>query len=277
MERSGELEGSGTALGCGDVPRPGALSGPEVGERWVAAAGAEGSEVSSLGAGGGVVGESPEVGAGAAEASGEGTVRPGLVEVWWALPREAAAGLDGTAEVPSGVSSGVEAAVRMSGGAEAEVSGGSAGPGAAERGGEGAAGAVLAVVGRSRRSGHRLLREPGGGKTDDRGQAAPPTPRRAPPSTRCDQWGGTGPRDVTGRRQTSPGPSAPPPRMLRCLQAPPGVLPSGGCGDGRAGRAGCRMVGVGGCAGDVGGCGREPEECGPGMWDARVGGRAEMG
>lgn len=164
MERSGELEGSGTVLGCGDVPRPGALSGsgvsPEVGERWVAAAGAEGSEVSSLGAVGGGVGESLEVGAGAAAASGEGPVRPGLVEVRWALPREAATGLGGTAEVASGVASGVEAAVRMSGGAEAEVSGGSAGPGAAEAGGEGAAGLVLAVVGRSRRSGHRLLWEP---------------------------------------------------------------------------------------------------------------------
>lgn len=188
MERSGELEGSGTALGCGDVPRPGALSGsgvsPEVGERWVAAAGAEGSEVSSLGAVGGGVGESLEVGAGAAAASGEGPVRPGLVEVRWALPREAATGLGGTAEVASGVASGVEAAVRMSGGAEAEVSGGSAGPGAAEAGGEGAAGLVLAVVGRSRRSGHRLLWEPGAGKTDGRGQAAPPTPQRAPPSRR---------------------------------------------------------------------------------------------
>ena len=242
MERSGELEGSGTVLGCGDVPRPGALSGsgvsPEVGERWVAAAGAEGSEVSSLGAVGGGVGESLEVGAGAAAASGEGPVRPGLVEVRWALPREAATGLGGTAEVASGVASGVEAAVRMSGGAEAEVSGGSAGPGAAEAGGEGAAGLVLAVVGRSRRSGHRLLWEPGGGKTDGRGQAAPPTPQRVPPSRRCDQWGGTGARDVTGRQQTSPGPSAPPPSMLRCLQAPPGVLPSGGCGDWRAGRGG---------------------------------------
>ena len=64
MERSGELEGSGTALGCGDVPRPGALSGsgvsPEVGERRGAAAGAEGAEVTSLGAVGGGVGESPE-------------------------------------------------------------------------------------------------------------------------------------------------------------------------------------------------------------------------
>lgn len=197
MDRSGELEGSGTELGCGDVPRPGALSSsgisPEVGERRVAAAGAEGSEVSSLGAVGGGVGESPEVGAGAAAASGEGPVRLGLVEVRWVLPREAAAGLGGTAEGASGVASGVEAAVRVSGGAEADVSGGLADPGAAEGAGEGAAGAVLAVVGRSRRSGHGLLGEPGGGKTDGRGQAAPPTPRRAPPSRWCDQWGGAGP------------------------------------------------------------------------------------
>lgn len=90
--------------------------------------------------------------------------------------------------------------------------------------GKGAAGAVWPVVGRSRRSGHRLLQ---GSLAEERQTtevgAAPPTPRRARPP-RCDQWEGTGPRDVTGRRQTSPGPSAPPPRMLRCLQAPPGVL-----------------------------------------------------
>ena len=165
MDRSWELEGSGTALGCGDVPRPGALSSsgisPEVGERRVAAASAEGSEVSSSGAVGGGVGESPEVGEGAAVASGEGPARLGLVEVRWVLPREAAAGLGGTAKGASGVASGVEASVRVSGGAEADVSGGLADPGAAEGAGEGAAGAVLAVVGRSRRSGHGLLGEIG--------------------------------------------------------------------------------------------------------------------
>lgn len=81
----------------------------------------------------------------------------------------------------SEVTSGVEAAVGMSCGAESEVRTGPGGPGEAEGAGEVVGGAVLAAVGRSRRPGHSFLSEPVGGKTAGGGQSAPPTPRHGPP------------------------------------------------------------------------------------------------
>lgn len=85
MEGSGKLEGSGVVLGYGDVSQTGVVSdsgvSSEVGERRVTTAGAEGSEVSSLGMVGGGVGESPGVSAGSTVASGVDKVRPGVVKV----------------------------------------------------------------------------------------------------------------------------------------------------------------------------------------------------
>lgn len=157
----------------------------EVEKRWVTTAGAEGSEVSSLGEVGGRGGERSGVSAGITAASGVDRVRPGVVKVRSEFIREARSGLGGKVPGGSEVTSRVEAVSGISRGAESGVTGGPGGSGEAEGTGEAAGGAVLAAVGRcSRRSGHGFLREPGGGgKTDGRGQLAPPTPvaRPAPP------------------------------------------------------------------------------------------------
>lgn len=198
----------------------------EVEKKWVTTAGAEGSEVSSLGR----VGERSGVSAGITAASGVDRVRPGVVKVRSEFILEARSGLGVKVSLGSEVTSCVEAASGMSSGTESEVTSGPEGSGEAVGTGEGAGGAVPAVVVRcSLRSGHGFLREPGGGgKTDGGGQLAPPTPGAHPaPPGRNHQREGAGPCDVVGRQQTLPRPSAPPPRHLLCLQAPPGVLHRG--------------------------------------------------
>lgn len=126
----------------------------EVEKGWVTTAGAEGSEVSSLGKVGGRVGERSGVSAGITAASGVDRVRPEFIQ-------EARSGLGGKVPGGSEVTSRVDAVSGISPGAESGVTGGPGGSGEAEGAGEGAGGAVLAVVGRcSRRSGHGFLREP---------------------------------------------------------------------------------------------------------------------
>lgn len=95
----GDLEGLGIVLGYGVVSQPGVVSdsgvSSEVGERWVTTAGAEGSEVSSLGKVGGGVDESLGVSAGTTVASGVDKARPGVVKVRSEFFQEAGSGLDG--------------------------------------------------------------------------------------------------------------------------------------------------------------------------------------
>lgn len=99
MEGSGDLEGPETVMEYGVVSQPGVVSesgvSSEVGERRVTTAGAEGSEVSSLGKVGGGVGESSGVSAGTTVASEVDEVRPGVVKVRSAFFQEAGFGLDG--------------------------------------------------------------------------------------------------------------------------------------------------------------------------------------
>lgn len=99
MEGSGGLEGPGTVMGYGVVSQPGVVSdsgvSSEVGERRVTTAGAEGSEVSSLGKVGGGVGESSGVSAGTTVAPEVDKVRPGVVKVRSEFFLEAGFGLDG--------------------------------------------------------------------------------------------------------------------------------------------------------------------------------------
>lgn len=213
VEWPGDPQGSGTVLGYGVVSDPGVSS--EVGERPVAAAGAEGSEVSSLGKVGGGVGAGSGVRAGPAAASRVDAGRPG-VTVRSAPSQEAGSGLGSRVSAGGEVTSVEgEAAWAGSWGAAWEVTGGP---------GKEAGGAVLAAVGRSRRSGPGFFPGPGGGKMDSGGQPAPPTPRPGEDG----QSGGAEPRDVTSRRQTRPAlllPLPAPVPPLRCLQAPPGGPP----------------------------------------------------
>lgn len=164
MERPGEPEGSGPALGCGVESKSGAASDSgvsfEVGDPWVTAAGAEGSEVSSLGTVGGGVGESPEVSAGTGAASEVVSVGPGVAEVRSEFTQKAWAGLGGRVSGGPEVTSRVEAASGTSRGAESEVSGGSGRAGEAEGAGAREWGAVMTAVGRGLRSGHCLRAEP---------------------------------------------------------------------------------------------------------------------
>lgn len=148
VERPGDPKGSGTVSGYrvvsgpGEVPDPGVSS--EVGERPVVAAGAEGSEVSSVGEVGSGVEEGSGVSAAPTVASRVDTGRPG-VEVRSALSREAGSGLGGRVSAGGEVASVDRDAARgVSCGAAWEATGGPR---------EEAGGAVLAAVGRSRRSG----------------------------------------------------------------------------------------------------------------------------
>lgn len=154
----------------------------EVEKKWVTTTGAEGSEVSSLGRVGGGVGERSGVSAGITAASGVDRVRPGVVKVRSEFIPEARSGLGVKVSAGSEVTSCVEAASEMCSGTELEVTSGPEGSGEAVGAGEGAGGAVPAVVVCcSLRSGHGFLRDPGGGgKTDGRGQLAPPTPGAHP-------------------------------------------------------------------------------------------------
>lgn len=154
VEWSGDPEGSGTVLGYRAVSDPGVSS--EVGERPVTAAGAEGSEVSSLGKVGGGVGEASGVSAGPTVASRVDPGRPG-VTVRSALSPEAGSGLGGR------VSAGGEGA-SVEGEAACAVTGGP---------GEGAGGAVLAAVGRSRRSGPGFFPGPASPRTRGAGEGSP--------------------------------------------------------------------------------------------------------
>lgn len=213
VERPGDPEGSGTVSGYrvvsgpGEVPDPGVSS--EVGERPVVAAGAEGSEVSSLGEVGGGVEEGSGVSAAPTVASRVDTGRPG-VEVRSALSREAGSGLGGRVSAGGEVASVDRDAARgVSCGAAWEATGGP---------GEGAGGAVLAAVGRSRRSGPGFFPGPAGGEMD--GEVSLPRPPHGQGSD--GQSEGAGPRDVIGRRQIHPPSCSPFPRP--CRQAPPGGL-----------------------------------------------------
>lgn len=216
MEGPGEPEGSGPALGCG-VESKGAAPGSgvsfEVGDTWVTATGAEGSEVSSLGTVGGAVGGSPEVSAGTGAASEVDSVGPGVAEVRSEFTQEAWAGLGGRVSGGSEATSRVEAVSGTSRGAESEVGGGSGCAGEAEGAGARAWGVVLTVVGRGLRSGHCLRAEP---EERPREVIGPARPRS--PATNGRAQGLVTSR-VAGRLRPSQVP-----RLLGCLQAPPGVL-----------------------------------------------------
>ncbi|KAK2089197.1 hypothetical protein P7K49_035104 [Saguinus oedipus] len=69
-----------------------------------------------------------------------------------------------------------------------------------------------------------LEEEEKGKQTDGLRSAGPAHPAPRPAPRAADQWKGAEPRDVMGHQQILPGPGAPPPGFLRCLQAPPGVL-----------------------------------------------------
>lgn len=166
-------------LAYGAVPKSGVVSDSgvisEVEERWVTTAGAEGSEVSSLGKVGGGVGERSGISAGVTVPSGVDRVRPGVVRVRSEFICEARSGLGGEVSAGSEVTPRLEAASGMSRGAESVVTGGPGGSGEADGAGEAAGGAVLAAVGRCpRRSGHGFLWEPGGGGQTDRSRSACP-------------------------------------------------------------------------------------------------------
>lgn len=182
---------------------------PEVEKRWVTISGAEGSEVSSLGKVGGGVGERSAVDAGITVASGVDKTRPGVVKAGSERIREVRSRLGGKVSGGSEVTFRVEAASGMSHGAESEVT---EVTGEAEGAGEGAGGARDAVGRCSRRSGHSFLSEPEGGKTDGRGQPAPPTPgaRHAPPGRPTNEKAqGLVTSWVAGRLHPTPAPHLP--------------------------------------------------------------------
>lgn len=203
----------------------------EVEKRWVTTSGAEGSEVSSLGKAGGGVGERSDGDAAITVASGVDKVRPGVVKVRSELIQEARSGLGGKVSGGSEVTFRVEAASGMNHGAGLEVTEVTGEPGGsdeAEGSGEGAGGTVRDDVGRSSlRWGHSFLSEPGGGGKTDGPRSVRPTYSRGPPRPSREELTNEKAQGlvtswVAGRLQ--PPPSAPPPHLLQCLQAPPGVL-----------------------------------------------------